>query len=216
MSKSASSKSPRGAPGSPNGDRSSEATEPPAWQADRMSRREFEFYLSKLDVLEYGGDHDRWLELMMAAHAATGGAGREEFVRWSTCDPEYADHGAEIRTRWNSLRTDGGSTEATFYTHLSDQHGAVPRTPAEWDCADEEEPSAGDFTVWPRPQIMTTNRHAHQIADQIVEAVVAAKPPAADLPMGLRTRPRRPRPAGRGGTAGPVARRIHCRGRRRG
>ncbi|WP_294302131.1 PriCT-2 domain-containing protein [uncultured Sphingomonas sp.] len=47
-------------------------------------------WLGALAVAEFR-DHDQWLSLMMAAHHATGGAGRDEVVAWSTADPEYAN-----------------------------------------------------------------------------------------------------------------------------
>jgi hypothetical protein len=64
--------------------------------------------LDALNVTEYR-DHDRWLRLMMACHAA--GIDGEVFIRWSTGDPIYAEDGEEIRRRWDSLQTDGGITE---------------------------------------------------------------------------------------------------------
>lgn len=55
-------------------------------------------------------DQAAWLELMMSCHYVTGGAGRDEFVRWSVGDPEYANHADLIGRRWDSLdpsRRDG-------------------------------------------------------------------------------------------------------------
>ena len=48
---------------------------------------------------------------MCAAHDATDGNGVEEFIQWSTSDPNYANAENEIRTRWNSL-----SDKAEKYT----------------------------------------------------------------------------------------------------
>lgn len=79
-------------------------------------------------------DHDRWRDLMFAAHHGTDGDGIEEFVAWSTSDPEYADDADLIRVRWNSLATDKANaiTAATLYKALTDAgaQDAIPRNPA--------------------------------------------------------------------------------------
>lgn len=59
-------------------------------------------WLGHIDVADYH-DELKWRELMMACHYATGGAGLDAFVDWSTSDPDYAEHGDIIRRRWNSL-----------------------------------------------------------------------------------------------------------------
>ena len=61
--------------------------------------------LSALDATDFAS-HDRWLQLMMACHHATNGDGREEFIEWSTSDPDYADDAESIGRRWDSLHTD--------------------------------------------------------------------------------------------------------------
>ena len=55
--------------------------------------------------------NDLWFPIMCAAHDATDGNGIEEFVAWSTSDPNYSNAENEIRTRWNSL-----SDKAEKYT----------------------------------------------------------------------------------------------------
>ena len=55
--------------------------------------------------------NDTWFPIMCAAHDATDGNGVEEFIQWSTSDPNYANAENEIRTRWNSL-----SDKAEKYT----------------------------------------------------------------------------------------------------
>jgi hypothetical protein len=77
--------------------------------------------LEHLPVEDYR-EHGRWLELMMACHSATGGAGREAFVDWSVSDPEYAGQGEVIARRWDSLDAGaaGGVTERTLEKHLVD------------------------------------------------------------------------------------------------
>ena len=55
--------------------------------------------------------NDTWFPIMCAAHDATDGNGIEEFIAWSTSDPNYSNAENEIRTRWNSL-----SDKAEKYT----------------------------------------------------------------------------------------------------
>jgi len=99
--------------------------------------------LDALDPVKYR-DHDRWLELMMACHHASGGDARSEFVEWSTRDPDYADRGAEVGRRWDSLHADnsaGRITHRTLYKRLADagKADAIPRRAPEDDFADEVE-----------------------------------------------------------------------------
>jgi len=68
-------------------------------------------WLAEVNVEEYR-DEQKWRDLMMACHSATGGIGIEEFVAWSTSDPAYADHGDKIRRRWNSLYDKPGAITA--------------------------------------------------------------------------------------------------------
>lgn len=64
--------------------------------------------------------HEDWLQLMMACHHATGGAGRQEFIEWSTSDPEYADVSKEIGLRWDSLHAKhNGVKVGTLNRHLA-------------------------------------------------------------------------------------------------
>ena len=59
-------------------------------------------WLGHIDVTEYK-DQKKWQDMMMACHFATNGAGVDEFIAWSTSDPDYAEHGDIICRRWNSL-----------------------------------------------------------------------------------------------------------------
>lgn len=104
--------------------------------------------LEHLDPTDYRGDHEKWLELMMACHNATGGAGRDEFAVWSAGDPMYADRFEENRRRWDSLDANakGGVTERTLFKHFNDAGVAHKITPdfeevaadfAEYDPLDE-------------------------------------------------------------------------------
>lgn len=78
--------------------------------------------LEHLDPIDYRGDHEKWLELMMACHHATGGAAGDEFALWSTGDPMYEDRFEENLRRWDSLNASatGGVTERTLVKHLLD------------------------------------------------------------------------------------------------
>jgi Bifunctional DNA primase/polymerase, N-terminal/Primase C terminal 2 (PriCT-2) len=62
--------------------------------------------LLKLDPLDYR-DHDDWLRVMMAAHAA--GIEPDDFISWSTSDPKYSDDAEVIERRWNSLAVEGNA-----------------------------------------------------------------------------------------------------------
>ncbi|MEJ0022092.1 MAG: PriCT-2 domain-containing protein [Alphaproteobacteria bacterium] len=69
--------------------------------------------LEALDPADFRA-HDEWLELMMACHESTGGAGADEFISWSISDPEYANQANVIRERWRGLKCSGGVTRATL------------------------------------------------------------------------------------------------------
>lgn len=58
--------------------------------------------LSHLPVGCYDSNAE-WFKMLAAAHHATDGTGVEEFVDWSTSDPQYANDGPMIRKRWESL-----------------------------------------------------------------------------------------------------------------
>lgn len=69
--------------------------------------------LSHLDVLDYNGEHDEWLALMMACHWATGGEGADDWVEWCIGDPEYENDAENIRERWDTLSVDGSGPKVT-------------------------------------------------------------------------------------------------------
>lgn len=71
--------------------------------------------LELLDPADFS-DHGSWLELMMACHHATAGDARDEFVEWSTSDPNYSDHDDNIGRRWDSLHTQTGGGQVTVRT----------------------------------------------------------------------------------------------------
>jgi hypothetical protein len=91
--------------------------------------------LEGLDPTQFR-DHSRWLDLMMAAHHATGGEGRDEWLEWSTSDPEYAKDAWIIGRRWDSLHADQNGrrvTEKTLFKALVDagRSDLLPRVTAE-------------------------------------------------------------------------------------
>lgn len=92
--------------------------------------------LDRLDPEDFR-DHDRWLTLMQACHHATAGDGRQEFLDWCAGDPEYADHGAVVGARWDSLHADraDGVTHRTLHKLLRDAgaEDAIPRSAPEDD-----------------------------------------------------------------------------------
>jgi hypothetical protein len=105
-------------------------------EAGTHSPEELATMLDALDPEEFR-EHDAWLTLMMACHHATAGEGRQEFVDWSTRDPQYADDAWVIGRRWDSLHSDrtDGVTHRTLHKLLRDAgaEGAIPRVPAEED-----------------------------------------------------------------------------------
>ncbi|MDT3684753.1 MAG: bifunctional DNA primase/polymerase [Pseudorhodoplanes sp.] len=113
-----------------------------ATEAGEITPEQLAEWLEYIDVADYR-DELRWRELMMACHHATGGEGLEEFVAWSTSDPDYADHGDIIRRRWNSLNTKrGGITIRTLIAALPkdirrEAVEATERFSAEDDFADD-------------------------------------------------------------------------------
>ncbi len=102
-------------------------------------------------------DHECWLDIMMACHHATAGEGRQEFIDWSTQDPEYADDGWIIGRRWDSLHTassKGGRPVTVKYLHkvVQEAGGEVARTPPEddfepWEDEDREGADVDDAVL---------------------------------------------------------------------
>ncbi|BAN51111.1 VapE domain-containing protein [Metapseudomonas resinovorans] len=95
--------------------------------------------LARLPVDDYGeGSHDDWFQFMCACHHATAGAGREEFIAWSTQAAGYEDHAELIGYRWDSLASRAGSGgRPTTIRHLYQvlgRHGiGIPHPAPEGD-----------------------------------------------------------------------------------
>lgn len=87
-------------------------------------------HIPGLDVGLYTSDHDKWLELMMAVHFATGGEAGDEWVEWSTSDPMYAAESEIQRERWDTLNhetdVENPVTDRTMFKHFKDG-GLDPR-----------------------------------------------------------------------------------------
>lgn len=100
--------------------------------------------LEHLDPTDFR-EHDAWRELMMACHHATDGAGRQEFIDWSTSDPKFADHEWIVGRRWDSLHADRDDavTIATLRRRLNDVGAdiAPPDAAEDFDVWDEIEPA---------------------------------------------------------------------------
>lgn len=93
-------------------------------------------------------DHDRWRDLMMACHHATAGEGRQEFIEWSTQDPDYQDDAWIIGRRWDSLHASpsGGRrgrpvTVKFLHKVVQEAGGEVTRTAPEDDFDAWEDPA---------------------------------------------------------------------------
>lgn len=93
-------------------------------------------------------DHDsEWLPLMMACHHATAGEGRQEFIDWSTQDPEYADDAWIIGRRWDSLHANPSGGRRGRPVTVKFLHKAVQEAGGEVARPNPED----DFDVWEDP-----------------------------------------------------------------
>jgi hypothetical protein len=69
--------------------------------------------LHQLDPRVFNGEDDLWFNFLMGAKCV--GISEDDFVDWSIGDPDYWDHGDEIRRRWNSV---AGLHAGAFYATL--------------------------------------------------------------------------------------------------
>lgn len=101
--------------------------------------------------------HEDWLKLMMACHHATAGEGRQEFIDWSTGDPDYRDDAWIIGRRWDSLHASpsGGRAQRPvtirhLYQVMKGAGGYVAQPAPEEDFEPyEEEIKAGQLSFPP-------------------------------------------------------------------
>lgn len=132
-----------------------------ATDAGSVEPEELSAMLEHVDATEYA-EQDKWLTMMMACHHATAGEGRQEFIEWSTSDPQYAGDAWIIGRRWDSLHADAKGrrvTERTLYKWVIEAGGqeTIPRDSAEDDFAgieDAEDPEdvsqyEGDPSIGP-------------------------------------------------------------------
>jgi len=124
----------------------------------QIDPEKLEKMLEGLNPEDYS-DHEPWLQLMMACHHATGGAGRQEFVNWSAQDGQYSDHAWIIGRRWDSLSQNGnGGKLVTIKTLQRELHKAGRGDLAE--LADRDDPE-DDFP---------------DDAEEVIEGLVNPKP----------------------------------------
>lgn len=113
-----------------------------------LSIEEMCYCLKQLNPMNFR-DQDRWLRLMMSCHHGTAGAGRYEFIEWSTSDPKYASDGLIIGRRWDSLTVERSGptvTVATLFKFVLEAGGTLPKGRAEdeFDAIVDEDGTAED------------------------------------------------------------------------
>ena len=112
-------------------------------EAGELTAEQVAEALENVDPTDFK-DHDKWLELMMSAHHATAGEARQEFIDWSTSDPDYFGHAWIIGRRWDSLHDTpnrGGKpiTARSFFAIVQKHGSDVPNLPPEQDFEATEE-----------------------------------------------------------------------------
>lgn len=96
---------------------------------ERVSLDVIKQCLRQLNVLDYHKKHERWLEVVMACHSASGGSDevRDAVHDWSLGDPYYKDKLGDFPDRWESFQdVPGGITFATLRKHLIEAGGRPP------------------------------------------------------------------------------------------
>lgn len=81
--------------------------------AGDMSPEQIEALLEPLDPADYA-DYNEWLTIMMACHHGSAGEARQEFINWSTQDPNYADQAAVIGRKWDGMHADNGGRRVSI------------------------------------------------------------------------------------------------------
>lgn len=92
-----------------------------------ITPEELKGILDKLPIEQYDNNNS-WFNVMAAAYHATGGAGLDEFVAWSTSDPQYSEHERIISTRWRSLERPVATKRslATLLYEIKRHNATVP------------------------------------------------------------------------------------------
>lgn len=102
--------------------------------------------LEQIDPTDFR-DHDTWRDLMMACHHATAGEGRQEFIDWSTQDPNYLDDAWIIGRRWDSLHASPSGGRRGRPVTIKFLHKVVQEAGGEVARPDPED----DFDAWDEP-----------------------------------------------------------------
>ncbi len=102
--------------------------------------------LEQIDPTDFSA-HDDWLALMMACHHATAGEGRQEFIDWSTQDPDYLDDAWIIGRRWDSLHASPSGGRRGRPVTIKFLHKVVQGAGGEVARTDPED----DFDAWDEP-----------------------------------------------------------------
>lgn len=102
--------------------------------------------LEQIDPTDFSA-HDDWLALMMACHHATAGEGRQEFIDWSTQDPDYLDDAWIIGRRWDSLHASPSGGRRGRPVTIKFLHKVVQEAGGEVARPDPED----DFDAWDEP-----------------------------------------------------------------
>ena len=132
------------------------------YDADRLGEM-----LDALPVEKFR-DHDKWLSLAMACHAATAGQGREVFLDWCVADPEYAEQREEIGHRWDSFSADRGRG----ITHKTLE--SLVREVGHWELIQPDDASDdfpdGDEDIGGGPPIRVRRKKSGEAYDDLVNA----------------------------------------------
>ncbi|GAB6141167.1 hypothetical protein JCM14076_18960 [Methylosoma difficile] len=126
--------------------------------------------LEHLDAEDFK-EHDKWRDLMMACHYATGGDGRQEFIDWSTQDADYADDGWIIGRRWDSLHSSTSTGARPITTKLL--HKWVQAAGGSVEVAEPED----DFEVWERPSTIGQDVDDDKLRAEPAACLEALLPP---------------------------------------
>ncbi len=83
-------------------------------EASQMSCEELDLLLEHIDQ-DLHSTYDDWLQIAMASHSATGGAGLAEFTSWSAGGAKFTSE-CRIKEQWDSFdaNEEGGITVATL------------------------------------------------------------------------------------------------------